>query len=1034
MSSNSFIAGGLLACQFFIAATNAQPALHSVGQLTTREGLSSNTINDILQDDAGFLWIATPDGLNRFDGTEVTIWYHLDDTNSLPHNYVSCLKKLPGNYLAIGTEAGLSFFNTSAGLFRNFYYHRDNTLDAYNNAITRLEIDTDGNIWAVSKNCIFIFDSLRQLRKVIPSDVPQATLITGRGNFVEKTWPLSAGRMLVHTSSKWLVYSPATTTLDDLDHSPLLRHLSFLGSLSHPASDRSIPAGNSAGQMFKVFDKYFLCIGDDRLSLYDENGRFASGCHFPFSRYSYMLWPQQVVPVDSSTMLFLFHDYGLATVSLHWQQGTPVMDSISARFFDDHEFETALRDRQGNWWLATRGEGLQKITPAGLPFTANILPDEGSDHAARHETIMFSTFGARLWIGTYGDGFYSVDPVTGQPVQHRLKNTGADAWANFIWNIRQVNPDTLWVGTQVGLFWYSLSSRRCGRLPHWPGKPQALDSVAITTQFADSHGLIWMGLGKGRGLCTFDTSRRTFIWYPGTNPEGYPFRYPTSIVEDASGHLWLTNDASSSLVRFDRATSRFTTVPLPSTSDQHFGPLNGIALEGDSVLWLGSVSCGLVRFDPHRGTARVYGHDIGLDNSHIGSVYRDSAGRLWVATEGGLSCFNPDTRSFTNYSQRNGLPGTSATAWFFYDTATRQLFNGGHGEYFYFRPDAVGRIADPPRTLITSILVNGKPWVRQSDDPVDFPPQDNDITIRFAAVDLNDGPAIRYAYRLKGIDTGWILTGSQRQINFSHLAPGYYVFEARAAGNNSDWNPVLTSFSFRIKPPFRQTGSFYFLLALTLALCGWTLHRYRQIQRHKTTQIRSEISRNLHDEVGANLTNISLSSLLAQRQLNDKAAIGQLLERIYEDSQQVSESMREIVWSINPDIDTLGEALPRMMHYASGLLEANDIELETAITPEVEGFRLNMRQRRDFYLIFKEAINNLARHSKASRALIRFSRSGHRLVMNINDNGSGFNSTFPMLQNGLKNMQDRARQHGWVLRITSHPGEGTDITLETGSA
>jgi len=1029
MSSNLFIAGGLLACQLFIATTDAQPPIHSIGQLTTKEGLSSNTINDVVQDDAGFLWIATPDGLNRFDGMEVTTWYHLDDTNSLPHNFVSCLRKLPGNYLAVGTEAGLSFYNITTGLFRNFYYHFGTALDAYNNAITRLETDAAGNLWAVSKNCIFIFDSRRALKKIIPSKIAEARVLTGRANFIDKIWPLPAGGMLIFSAGKWRFYSP--TTLDDEERSPRLRQLSFLEDLSHP-TDRSIPSDNTAGRLFKIFDNYFLIFGNDRLSLYDENGAAVGGCRFPYGSYPSMLWPQEVVAADSSTLLLLFHDFGLATVPVHWRQGTPVPDSVSVRCFDDHDFQTALRDRQGNWWLATRGEGLLKVTPAGLPFTSSSLPDKVSHHAARHETVTFSRYGSRLWIGTYGDGFYSLDSASGQPVQHLLTNTGTGAWGNYIWNLRQINADTLWAGTQAGLFWYSLGSGRYGRLPSLPGRPRVLDSVAITTQFRDSRGLIWMGLGKGNGLCTFDPVRRNFKWYPGTNIDGYPLRYPVSLAEDSKGRLWLTNDASSSLVRFDRTTGRFTLVPLPATPADHFGPLNGLALEGDSILWLGSVSCGLVRFDPRNNSVRVFGHDKGLDNSHIGGIYRDSAGRIWLATEGGLSCFHPDTRSFTNYSQRNGLPASSATAWFFYDSAARLLYNGGHGEYFCFRPSEIGPIAAPPGTLITSVLVNGNPWTR-SGNPVDFPPQDNDITIRYAAIDLNDGPAIRYAYRLKGIDTGWIPVGSQRQINFSHLAPGHYVFEVRAAGNNSDWNPRPASFSFRIKPPFRQTPSFYLLLALTLALIAWTLHRYRQIQRNKTTQVRSEISRNLHDEVGANLTNISLSSLLAQRQLHDQAVVGQLLERIYLDSQQVSESMREIVWSINPDIDTLGEALPRMLQYASGLLEANGIELETAITAEVEGFRLDMRERRDFYLVFKEAVNNLARHSNASRALIRFFRSGHGLVMIVKDNGTGFDTRFPMLHNGLKNMKERARWHGWRLNISSEPGQGTDVTLDTGS-
>jgi signal transduction histidine kinase len=235
--------------------------------------------------------------------------------------------------------------------------------------------------------------------------------------------------------------------------------------------------------------------------------------------------------------------------------------------------------------------------------------------------------------------------------------------------------------------------------------------------------------------------------------------------------------------------------------------------------------------------------------------------------------------------------------------------------------------------------------------------------------------------------------------------------------------------SFLIQPPFTRTAWFYALLLLAIASIVYVLYRYRVRQLTRTRQIRSEISRNLHDEVGANLTNISLSSLLAQKQLHNESAVSQLLERIYQDSQLVSESMREIVWSINPDIDTLGEAMPRMLHYASQLLEAKGIELFAEISPKVEFLKLSMQQRRDLYLIFKETVNNMARHSNATRATVRFGLSGDLLIMQIADNGAGFEAVNSAWHNGLKNMQERARQHRWTLEIRSRPQQGATITL-----
>jgi signal transduction histidine kinase len=198
----------------------------------------------------------------------------------------------------------------------------------------------------------------------------------------------------------------------------------------------------------------------------------------------------------------------------------------------------------------------------------------------------------------------------------------------------------------------------------------------------------------------------------------------------------------------------------------------------------------------------------------------------------------------------------------------------------------------------------------------------------------------------------------------------------------------------------------------------------------RTEQIRSEISRNLHDEVGSMLTNISLGSLLAQKQLTGDSPVNRILDRIYLDSQNVSQTMREIVWSIDPRIDTLGEALPRMLHYASELLEAKNIELEAEIVSGIEHVKLSMEERRDLYLIFKEAVNNLAKHSKATHVKVNFQLPGHALVMTISDNGIGFDRSLSPHGTGLKNMKERAEKHHWQLTMQCGSGKGTTIVLK----
>lgn len=1010
----------------------AQEIPHFIEKLTTAEGLSSNRINDMVQDDNGFLWVATSDGLNRFDGTEVTQYYYHNNINSLPHNYVYCLKKLPGNWLAIGTQAGLSFYDGNSGTFHNFYYTGGNGLDEYNNAIIELETDAAGNLWAASPNCVYVFDTRRALKKVFTSPFTEADARKKRLRFAEKIVPLPAGPVLLCLYDGWYISPANAGSMTKLCASSFKMQFGFLKDSAREPPARKNEQYFPASSIFKVFERYFIFIEPriDSLFLLDENGRRLCRCFFPYNKFPYVSWSQRVAVLDSGRILFLFHNKGLAVIPVSWQNNRPELHALSPLLFESSEYNNGLADRQGNWWLATTEKGVEKISPHKQSFKGGVLTDSSTGKPFSGELVSLNRYRNSLWLSTYGDGFFNVDLLSGWQQQYHLQHTSDDTWANFIWNTRQVSADTLWVGTQAGMFWYCISSRRHGRLPAYPGKPAALDSVPITIQFTDSHGLTWMGLGKGRGLCCFDGARRSFTYFRGSLPGSYPLRYPVCMTEDGKGNCWFTNDASTVLVYWNRGTGRFQCIALPAAQRKLLSNLYGICCEGDSILWLGTIASGLLKFSVLKNTLTIYGHDRGLVNSRITSIYEDSTRRLWLVTEGGLSCFDPVTETFANYTENDGLPLRTPTAFFYYDTAGKQLYGGGHGAYFYFNPQRMNTGRAPQKTTITSMEVNGRSFMPGADGPLAFSEQQNDITIHYAAVDLASGPETNYAYKLIGEDTGWVMAGHQRQINFSHLSPGRYTFMVRSGNSSGAWSKASASISFSISPPFTQTIWFYLLILLGMGAVFYLLYRFRLRQILRTEQIRAEISRNLHDEVGSTLTNISLGSLLAQKQLQGEGPVNKLLERIYQDSQTVSQTMREIVWSINPKIDTLGEALPRMLQYASELLEAKNIELEAEIAPEIEQIKLTMQRRRDLYLIFKEAVTNLARHSNAGRAAIRFHLSANILTMTVADNGAGFNGSTSFTGNGLKNMKERAENHQWQLTIQSHPGEGTTLILK----
>ncbi|MFL5808807.1 MAG: two-component regulator propeller domain-containing protein, partial [Flavisolibacter sp.] len=613
-------------------------------KLTIEEGLSNNAVNDIVQDSDGFLWIATSYGLNRFDGTEVVQYYQHDSLNSISDNYVFCLKKLPGNYLAIGTRNGLSFYNLHTGVFKNFYNTGNHALYEFNNTITALELDARGNLWAVSKICIYVFDRSLKLNQVIASPFTEADAVSQRLRFARKIFPLSNGQMLVYLYDGWYVCSSENKKPVRIENSSFRDQFNFLNEMTNPHFVTKSGHYFAEANVFKVFNQ-FLCISpsEDSLVMFNEKGARMSKCFFPYNKYPFIAWSQQLQIIDSTKLLLLLHDYGLVEITMKWQEGKPCLKNVSPLLFEAYEYGNALRDRQGYWWLATTTDGLQKISPYKEFFKNTSLLNPVSRQAIKHEVVSVERYENSLWTATYGEGFFRTDLLSGLQQQYRFNTNADDPWPNFIWTVRQVSADSLWIGTQEGMFRYCISAKKYLRLPAYPGKPPILDSVPVTTQFVDSRGLVWMGLGRGNGVCYFDSANKNFVYYPGNTEHGYSLRYPTHIREDKQGNLWFTNDASHSLLHWTRNTKHFQIIPLPASVQKKISDLTGLCYESDSVIWVGTVASGLIKFNPLRGTAKIYGHERGLADSRVSDIYEDKAKRLWLTTNGGLSFFDQQT-------------------------------------------------------------------------------------------------------------------------------------------------------------------------------------------------------------------------------------------------------------------------------------------------------------------------------------------------------------------------------------------------------
>jgi signal transduction histidine kinase len=337
----------------------------------------------------------------------------------------------------------------------------------------------------------------------------------------------------------------------------------------------------------------------------------------------------------------------------------------------------------------------------------------------------------------------------------------------------------------------------------------------------------------------------------------------------------------------------------------------------------------------------------------------------------------------------------------------------------------------PYQVHITSIRVNNQPtrFVTGTNISV-FENHQNTISISYSANSFINEQAILYSYQLQNNgDTSWTAPSVDHVINYSSLNPGRYTFRVKAINQYGQWSTNISEFHFRIKAPFWQRGWFIALLIIAISGILFALYRYRIRQLTRLHAMRDNISRNLHDDIGSSLTNIHILNELAQRNLEDKTKAEGYISKSAETIQRISESLSDIVWNINPRYDNINHLLTRMKWYAAEMMDGKNIEGEIIFPELSEGFTMPMDQRRDFYLIFKELVNNMAKHSGATKAEITIAASHHKIELTVTDNGKGFDRAISKKGNGLESMQARAAKWNGEMEITTAPGKGTITRL-----
>jgi signal transduction histidine kinase/ligand-binding sensor domain-containing protein len=980
---------------------------------TADDGLPQNSVRAILQTDDGYLWLATLDGLVRFDGVRFTV-FNSSNSPGIESNRFTCLYEDRKGTLWIGTaDAGLTRYRQ--GTFTTYplppYF-------AKTIWVTGLADDAAGHVWALMSDHDLVEWNKGRL---LPSS---ANVLREKEwpNHPIQSWKSGTGFWSLGPSVLKLFIRGKVTTLTRQDGLPSLG-ISVVGE-----DEKGIIWIATDAGMAKVVDGKIVkaqtasdCVSGlgvsfirgPRMKIICSNRRGSLSIFSPNSpeQQSTLELPSEVRSLPG---LFLL------------KNGKVVYLPRSPALYED---------REGSLWIGTEGRGLYRARKQVI----TVISREQGLRDRNIYPICQGRDGA-IWVGAWPG---SVSRFKEGTITNYTKQGGLSG--EQITALYEDHAGRLWVGAY--------------------GEENGL-RVLQHCRFVIPHGLEHLGLVSAilqdrEDAFWFGTENKLLRYKDGvlttyTTKDGLAGNDVKVIIEDRAGDIWI--GSSGGLTRF--RSGKFTAY----TERNGLARSRVLALYGDSdgVLWIGTGEGGLERLKDGKFTR--YTVDEGLFNNGVFQILEDGQGNLWMSCDRGIYRVSKWELNEFAAGKRSAI---TSIAYGKSDGMRNVECNGGRwpagikaqdGKLWFptqdgvavLDPEAVSTNLQPPPVLIESCLVDGVPV--RGDGPVRIKPGQDSFEIQYTALSFIHPEEIKFRYEMEGLDRHWVDAATRRTAYYSHVPPGDYTFRVIAANSDGIWNTQGRALAFVIIPPFYRTWWFTLLMFLASAGAVSLAWQYRaaQLKRaHATQQAfsrqlidsqeqeRKRIAAELHDSLGQHLLIIKNWATLAMASLTNRDAAKEPLDEISSTAGQAIEEVRQIAYNLRPyQLERLGlttalQDLVNQVAASSSIRLSGQVDSVDGVFPKDAELSI--------YRIVQEALNNTIRHSEATQAWIGVSRRAGVVEITIQDNGRGFaleagNHRDPKRNGfGLLGIAERVRMLGGQTNIQSSPGHGCTIhiSLET---
>lgn len=999
-------------------------------RIGAKNGLSQGMVTGIVQDPEGFIWFATRDGLNRYDGYRIKVYRHNPkDSFSLPDNQLCGIEiDQNGNFWIATTTHGLWRMDRQTERFYPFANPA--------NLVWAMGAFHRSKHWiiAVGANSFKVFDTrLIHSRFIERKDCTMACFrksayFHGFLNMVHHHLDLLPdGRVLSYSFGDEMCIwtkSPAGVQKKCL---PLIRPTLFRNNNTRFCTD------NRLQQIWVFHESEILCR-----SLVDGSIR------------QRVPWPKDIRFSDIYASFLDAHRILIQIFPkgdlVEFDTRTLAFKCIQSNFIKSAPMIRLYIDRAGNQWFGSGGDGVAVLPAAGNRFKTK-FPGQFI------YALVASPDGRVIFEERKSGGICWFNPTTGaiERFNLRCEIPGIEAVAPVLFDTYRRNTwKTQFANkNQVAL----QETKPAGR----PGTYLVLPRVEgrvfeLPLLFIDSLENLWRVEADSSGK-----------WYLRcinlrNTKQVETFRFPianfTHLLPLVSSHwksgntLWL--GTTQGLFAFDLFRKKW--LNHYQHNEQHSGTLSDNTIhsicqdpkEPARYLWLGTAS-GLNKFDIKKGVFQVFTEEDGLPNDVIYGILNDEFDNLWLSTNKGLCCFTPpknETSRHTcrNYTSEDGLANDEFNRYSFTKLADGTLVFGGTNGLTWFSPRQVLKTGKPPQMAITGFSIFNTPVDFRSDSGVVQAPfpyakvvnlshEQDMFRVEFASLDFGPESKKQYTYLLEGYDKKWIPGGTSNTATYTNLSPGTYLFKVKGTNSDGVWSKEEASLTICISPPWWGTWWFRVLAVFSFGGMLYGFYRYRLAQELKIIRLRDKIALDLHDEIGSTLSSISLFGEAARRMLPEDHKVNQVLNRINSDTKNMMESMGDIVWSINSRNDRFDNLVNRIRAFVVQVMEAKGAEVDFQVSDNLNQLSLDMEQRKNLFLLIKEAVNNAAKYSGCTVFTVKLHAANHRISLEIADNGKGFDLKTDHPGNGLLNMKKRANDLKASITVESELGRGTRIEV-----